>query len=131
VIIPVSATVWSTTGLLKFTRWIEEHRQDEVISARLLGLVATMVDPRTRIGRGLLSDLGSSELPSFVTNIPRRIGAKDAALDRAVVGEAGADPDMTEAYKNLTTEVVERLSSLRAGGPPWPVDDASAPPPAS
>jgi chromosome partitioning protein len=115
VIIPVSATVWSTTGLLKFTRWIDEHREDEVISARLLGLVATMVDARTRIGRGLLSDLGSSQFPTFVTYIPRRIGAEDAALDRAVVGEAGADADLTEAYKNLTNEVLEHLATLGAG----------------
>jgi chromosome partitioning protein len=115
IVIPVSATVWSTTGLIKFTRWIEDHRRDEVISAQLLGLVATMVDPRTRIGRGLLNDLAKSDFPAFKTYIPRRIGAEDAALDRAVIGEPGADPDLTEAYRGLTDELVEQLEQVAAG----------------
>lgn len=42
--------MWSTTGLRKFLRWIETHREDEVITARLLGLVATIVPRSTRIG---------------------------------------------------------------------------------
>jgi chromosome partitioning protein len=115
IVIPVSATVWSTTGLIKFSRWIEDHRRDEVISARLLGLVATMVDPRTRIGRGLLQDLANSQFPAFKTYIPRRIGAEDAALDRAVIGEVGADRDLTEAYRRLTGEIVEQLEQVAAG----------------
>lgn len=112
IVIPVSATVWSTTGLRKFVRWIDTQREDEVISARLLGLVATMVDPRTRIGRGLLEDLTSSPFPAFKSYIPRRIGAEDAALDRLVVGEAGYDPDLTTAYQELTTEITQRLDEL-------------------
>ena len=43
IIIPVSATVWSTTDLRKFIRWIDANRDDEVIGAELLGLLATMV----------------------------------------------------------------------------------------
>lgn len=112
IIIPVSATVWSTTGLRKFVRWIDGHRDDEVITARLLGLVATMVDGRTRIGKGLLDDLPASPFPTFRTFIPRRIGAEDAAMDRAVIGEPGVDADLTDAYKRFTVEVVERLAKL-------------------
>lgn len=115
IVIPVSATVWSTTGLRKFVRWIDGHREDEVITAQLLGLVATMVDPRTRIGRGLLEDLQGSPFPAFKSFIPRRIGAEDAALDGVVVGEVGADPDLTKAYHALTAEMVERLDQLAAG----------------
>lgn len=114
IVIPVSATVWSTTGLRKFVRWIDGHREDEVISARLLGLVATMVDSRTRIGRGLLEDLPASPFPAFKTYVPKRIGAEDAALDRAVVGEAGYDPDLTEAYRSLTDEVMQRVAEIAA-----------------
>lgn len=115
IVIPVSATVWSTTGLIKFTRWIEDHRRDEVIAAKVLGLVATMVDPRTRIGRGLLDDLVNSPFPAFKTYIPRRVGAEDAALSRAVIGDAGADPDLSAAYRGLTDELVERLEQVEAG----------------
>jgi chromosome partitioning protein len=112
IVIPVSATVWSTTGLRKFVRWIDAHREDEVISAQLLGLVATIVPPRTRIGKGLLQDLASSPFPAFQTFIPRRIGAEDAALDRAVVGDPGADPILSDAYRQLTAEVVKRIQDV-------------------
>lgn len=112
IVIPVSATVWSTTGLRKFVRWIEGHRDDEVVSARLLGLVATMVDTRTRIGRGLLEDLPASPFPAFETFIPKRVGAEDAALDRTVVGEPGYDPDLTDAYRKLTNELTLRVAEL-------------------
>jgi chromosome partitioning protein len=114
IIIPVSATVWSTTGLRKFVRWIDAHRADEVLSAQLLGLVATIVPPRTRIGRGLLQDLVASPFPAFEAFIPRRIGAEDAALDRAVIGEPGTDPILSTAYRQLTAEIINRIDELAA-----------------
>jgi chromosome partitioning protein len=114
IVIPVSATVWSTSGLRKFVRWIDAHREDEVVAARLLGLVATIVPPRTRIGRGLLEDLTASPFPAFRTYIPRRIGAEDAALDRAVVGERAADPVLSAAYRALAAEVVEAVDVIAA-----------------
>lgn len=114
IVIPVSATVWSTTGLRKFIRWIDGHRDDEVLTARLLGLVATIVQPRTRIGRALLDDLSSSPFPAFKTYIPRRIGAEDAAMDRAVVGEPGVDLSLSTAYQDLTNEMVAVLAARAA-----------------
>ena len=114
IVIPVSATVWSTTGLRKFVRWIDAHREDEVISAQLLGLVATIVPPHTRIGRALLHDLASGPFPSFSTFIPRRIGAEDAAFGRAVVGEVGADPALSDAYRHLSAELLTRIRHIAA-----------------
>jgi len=112
IVIPVSATVWSTTGLRKFIRWIDSHREDEVISAQLLGLVATIVPPRTRIGRGLLDDLSASPFPAFKTYIPRRIAAEDAALDRLVAGESGSDPELADAYNRLTSEIIAAVETI-------------------
>jgi chromosome partitioning protein len=111
IVIPVSAAVWSTTGLRKFVRWINMHQDDEVVGAELLGLVATIVPARTRIGRALLDELQSSEFPTFKTYIPRRIGAEDAVMDHAVAGESGADPVLSEAYLALTKEVMERVNA--------------------
>lgn len=111
IVIPVSASVWSTTGLRKFVRWINVHQADEVIDAELLGLVATIVPARTRIGRALLDEFSSSEFPTFSTFIPRRIGAEDAVMDRAVAGEPGADPALNDAYIALTKEVMERVAA--------------------
>lgn len=114
VVIPVSATVWATQGLRKFIRWIDQNRDDEVLHAELLGLVATMVPSRTRVGRALLDDLTGSALPTFTTFIPRRIGAEDAALERAVVGEPGVDISLSTAYQDLTGEIIARIAQLEA-----------------
>ena len=46
--------------------------------------------------------------------IPRRIGAEDAALDRAVVGERLADPVLSTAYRALTAELTERIAFIAA-----------------
>jgi len=54
--------------LRKFVRWINLHQEDEVIDAELLGLVATIVPTRTRIGRALLDELNSSGFPTFATS---------------------------------------------------------------
>ena len=114
IIIPVSSAVWSTTGLRKFMRWIEENQNDEVISARLLGLVATIVPFHTRIGRAVLEELDRSPLPSFKTFIPRRIAAEDNAMDRLVAGDPDADPALTGAYLSFTDEVISRVAQLAA-----------------
>jgi chromosome partitioning protein len=110
IVIPVSATVWATSGLRKFLRWIDQHREDEVLHARLLGLVATMVDARTRVGRGLRDDLAVSDLPAFRTWIPRRVRAEDAAFERLVAGDPGMDISLATAYRDLTAELQERLA---------------------
>jgi chromosome partitioning protein len=112
IVIPVSSAVWSTTGLRKFMRWIQMHRDDEVIGARLLGLLATIVPPRTRIGRGVVEEIQSGPLPSFDTYIPRRIAAEDDVFDRLVAGDPRADPDMSRAYLKFTDEVLARVASL-------------------
>lgn len=115
IIIPVSATVWSTTGLLKFIRWIEANREEEIIDAQLLGLLATMVMQRTRIGRDVVEDMRSSPYPSFAATIPKRIGAEDAVVDRLVAGEPGVDAKFSEAYIAFTQEVLAKLRQARKG----------------
>jgi chromosome partitioning protein len=111
IIIPVSATVWSTTGLRKFIRWIDVYRDDEVIGAELLGLLATMVIRRTRIGRDVVEGLRQSPYPYFETTIPKRIGAEDAVMDRAVAGEPGVDPQFGGAYLAFADEVAARVAA--------------------
>lgn len=114
-IIPVSAAVWSMTALHKFAGWIEEQRQDEVIEATLMGLLATMVDSRTRIGRMVVAEIRASAYPSFETVIPRRIAAEDAVADKAVTGDPGMNPDLNDAYKAFAAEVAEKAPRRRGG----------------
>lgn len=110
VVIPVSAAVWSTRGLATFLSWIDDHRQDEVVQAELLGVFATMVSRRTRIGQGLLDDIAASELPSFRTWIPRKIRAEDAVMDKLVTGDHGMDRSLSLAYQELADEVAEAVA---------------------
>jgi chromosome partitioning protein len=115
IVIPVSAAVWSTAGLRKFMRWVDQNQEDEVITAQLLGLVATRVRQHTRIGQALIEQLTVGDLPAFATFIPERIGAEDAAFDRAVLGERSADPTISEAYGRLTQEVIARIRERQGG----------------
>ena len=115
IIIPVSATVWSTTGLLKFIRWIDANREEEIIGAELLGLLATMVMPRTRIGREVVEDIQKSPYPSFATTIPKRIRAEDAVIDRAVAGDPGVDAKFSDAYLAFAREVTAKLRKAKRG----------------
>lgn len=116
IIIPVSATVWSTTGLLKFIRWIDANREDEIVGAELLGLLATMVAPRTRIGREVVDSMRASQYPTFETTIPKRIRAEDAVIDKAVAGEPGVDDKFSEAYLAFADEVLAKLRQRRKKG---------------
>jgi chromosome partitioning protein len=112
IIIPVSATVWGTRGLRKFIGWIDAYRDDEVIGAKLLGLLATMIQPRTRIGRDVVEGLRHSPYPCFETTIPKRVGAEDAIMDQAVAGEPGVDRPFSEAYVAFAEEVAGRITAL-------------------
>jgi chromosome partitioning protein len=115
IIIPVSAAVWSMSALAKFMGWIDEQRKDEVVEAALLGLLATMVDSRTRIGRAVVSEIHESGHPSFETAIPKRTAAEDAVADRLVTGDPGMHPDLADAYKAFAAEVAERAGRRRGG----------------
>lgn len=114
IVIPVSATVWASSGLRKFLGWIDQHRDDEVLHAQLLGLVGTRVRPRTRIGQQLLQDLATSGLPAFAAWIPERIRAEDAAMHHLVVGDPGMDISLDTAYRDLTKEMLHRLEQAPA-----------------
>ena len=116
IIIPVSATVWSTRGLRKFIRWIDANRDNEVIAAELLGLLATIVQPRTRIGEGVVEEMRSSTYPHFETTIPKRVGAEDAVLEGAVAGEPGVDRVFSDAYLAFAEEVVARVAAKSRRG---------------
>ena len=97
IIIPVSATVWSTTGLRKFIRWIDDNREDEIIDAELLGLLATMVMARTRIGRDVVEEMSQS-LPELRNNDPKAHPGRRCRDRPAVAGEPGVDEKFSEAY---------------------------------
>jgi chromosome partitioning protein len=115
IVIPVSAAVWSTKGLIKFLGWVEGYREDEVIEAKLLGLLVTMVITGTRIGREVTSQIRESGLPAFETVIPRRTAAEDAVFDGVVAGDEGMVPDLAHAYRAAAKEIVGMASCMPRG----------------
>lgn len=109
IVIPVAGKVWSAAGLRKFLRWIDVHRDEQVLTAKLLGVVATMIQPSRKVDRKLLEDLQSSALPVFRTWTPHRVQAEDMAWNGQVVGDHGANLALTVAYQDLTDEIVEAI----------------------
>src|SRR4051812_904790 len=68
IISPVSATRLGVRGLGAFLGWTEQFREEEIVSARLLGVLITMLDTRTLVGREVMHALHSAEgLPVFDT----------------------------------------------------------------
>ena len=110
-IIPIAPEVWASDGLKLFMQFINEQQDDEVFDAKLLGLMPTKVDLRTRISRTLLANLADGDLPAFSVHVPSRIGNEDAVSLRAIAGEPGSDPDISEAYDRFTTEALDRIAS--------------------
>ncbi len=113
VIAPVSATKLAVGGLGAFLGWTDDFRAEGLVTAPLLGVLITMADQRTRVTREVIEALAASELPLFETTIPRRIAAEDQVGDRLVVGDAGANADLADAYQRFVQEVVARAGVRR------------------
>jgi hypothetical protein len=52
-----------------------------------------------------------SPYPCFEATIPKRVGAEDAVMDRAVAGEPGVDRVFSDAYLALADEVAGRIAA--------------------
>jgi chromosome partitioning protein len=94
-----------------FLEWAEELRRADVLTAELLGIVLTKYEPRTQISREVRDELRSGTWPIFDTLIPKRIAAERMVAETRVVGDPQADFDLSQAYANLTAEVLERLTA--------------------
>ena len=60
-----------------------------------------------------LADLQASSTPMFETLIPKRTAAERMVSDRTVLGDAAADPDLSEAYAKFTVEVMQRVAAAQ------------------
>lgn len=110
VITPVNPTRYAIMALGAFLGWIEEFRDEEVITARFLGVLVTMFEGRTTISREVWAALHDSELPLFTGTIPRRTGVEQHVEHRWVVGDHRALVDVGQAYHRFADEVLARLA---------------------
>lgn len=112
IIAPVSATRLGVRGLGAFLGWTEQFREDSIITARLLGVLVTMHDSRTLVGREVVEALQTAEdLPLFESVIPRRVAAEGQVGEKLVVGDPGTDDAVADAYGAFVQEVLARTAS--------------------
>jgi chromosome partitioning protein len=112
IIAPVSATRLGVRGLGAFLGWTEQYREESIISARLLGVLVTMYDSRTLVGREVNEALRAEpDLTVFDSLIPRRVAAEGQVGERLVVGDPGTDDAVAEAYGAFVGEVLARTRS--------------------
>jgi chromosome partitioning protein len=110
-IAPVDCTVLGLMGLGGFLGWVEEYRNQEVITGRLLGILVTMVTTGTIVTRKVLAALTEQQLPLFATTVPRRTAVERQAEHRLVVGDDTATADISEAYAGVCEELLARLEA--------------------
>lgn len=113
-LVPTDASRWGKRGVEVLTSWVEELRKAKVLTADLLGVLLTKVEPNTRISREIRSALHQSGMPMFDTYIPKRTGADRMVASSLVISDDTADPDIAEAYANLTVEVIQRINEARS-----------------
>lgn len=111
IIAPVSATRLGVRGLGAFLGWTEQFRDEGIITAQLLGVLITLLEGRTLVGREVVEALRNEDgLPVFESMIPRRVAAESQVGDRLVVGDPGADDAVGGAYESFVQEVIEATS---------------------
>jgi chromosome partitioning protein len=111
VIVPTQLDVLALRGIGLFIESLSDIRADYGQAAGLLGILATMVDLRTRHAQGVLEALRQRpDLRLFETTIPRSIRFSEAALE----GKALLDYDPNSlgalAYTKWTEEVLSRVA---------------------
>ena len=112
-IVPTDASRWGRRGLAMFLEWSTDLRKAEVLTADLLGVLLTKYEPNTRISRDVRQELIDTDQPLFETLIPKRTAAERMVGERQVLGDPGADDDLTEAYGHFTIEVMNRIRQRR------------------
>ncbi|MGQ0680647.1 MAG: ParA family protein [Actinomycetota bacterium] len=113
IISPVTPTKLALGAYGTFRGWLTEYQEEfEVVDATLLGVLLTMVDPRTRVARAVRDELRAHNEPMFEAEIPRRINMEDQ-IGVLVAGEGGGghgEQDLADAYDAFTAEVLDRVS---------------------
>lgn len=113
-IVPVAAQYRAVKALRMFLNWVEDFRDEDVVTAELAGTLVTLHDGRTRVARHVVEALaGRSDLRLFNSVIPRRIGVEDEVAGRRVLGDDGTTPEVATAYRSLTQEVLDRTGNPR------------------
>jgi chromosome partitioning protein len=109
VLIPVQSEYYALEGLaqlLDTVALVQEHLNHEL---RILGVVVTMYDGRTRLGREVAGDV-REHLGDFVfdTIVPRNVRLSEAPSHGLPISSYDASCAGSDAYFDLAKEVVSR-----------------------
>lgn len=115
VIVPTQLDVLALRGIGLFLESLVDIREDYGRAAEMLGILATMVDLRTRHANDVLEALRQrSDLRTFEATIPRTIRFSEAALEgRAIIDYEPQNPGAL-AYAQLAEEVMQRVTAKKA-----------------
>ena len=118
-LVPVQAEYYALEGLAQLLTTIELVRRGANPELRLLGIVVTMLDGRTRLGREVTADvrehLGADV---FDTAVPRNVRLGEAPSHGLPISRYDATCAGSDAYFDLAMEIVTRApaSSSRPRG---------------
>jgi len=115
VIVPTQLDVLALRGIGLFLESLVDIREDYGRAAEMLGILATMVDLRTRHAKGVLEALRQRpDLRTFETIIPRSIRFSEAALEGKAIVDYEPDNPGAKAYAQLAEEVMHRVTEKKA-----------------
>ena len=110
VIVPTQLDVLALRGIGLFMETQADIREDYGKAAELLGILATMVDLRTKHAQGVLEALQQrQDLRTFDTTIPRTIRFSEAVMEgKALIDYEPTNPGAV-AYAKWAEEVINRV----------------------
>ncbi len=106
VLIPVQAETLSHRGVGQLLETVEEVKQFTNPDLRVTGVVVTMFDPRTNLGREVIATLESNhDLRVFEQPIPKSVRVAEAPGRGLSVLSHASTSKPAAAYRRLTEEV--------------------------
>lgn len=109
VIIPVQVEPFGMDGLDRFVDFLEEAKSEGHTDATLLGILPTMKDSRTTIGKAITADIRNRYAEKvFETEIRLRTRLQEFTLE-GVQMNSRDDMNALEDYIEATKEVVSRV----------------------
>jgi len=109
VIIPVQCEYMALEGLGRLQETLELVRRNLNANLRVLGVVLTMFDPRTRLSQQVVDDVRSHFAETFTTIIPRAVRLSEAPSHGQSIFRYEPAGRAAAAYDALAVELLERV----------------------
>ncbi len=114
-IIPVQAEYLALAGLVRMARLVETVRADYNPELRVLGVLITMFDRRTRLAHEVESEIRDNfQGPVFRTLIPRSVRVAEAPSFGMPVSQYAKGSPAAIAYQQLAQEVARAIREERS-----------------